>query len=153
MIKFHNSLYVFCRQNRIFRICNTYFCFQHVVNTECCDICSRKHNRHRCDHQEGHDNLHCILDKCHNIANLHSSVIYRISTTINNQNGNTIHNKHHRWHHKCHTAVDKQVCLCQSFVGFLETFFLMFLPAECTDNRNTGKNFSCHKVQLIDQCL
>ena len=34
---------------------------------------SWEHNGNHTDHEEGHDNMHCILNKCHHIANLHLS--------------------------------------------------------------------------------
>ena len=49
---------------RSFRILNGNLCFQNLINTKRCHICSWKHNGHCSDHQEGHDDLHRILDEC-----------------------------------------------------------------------------------------
>ena len=85
------------------------FCLalQDFIHTLCWNCCSWKHNRNHTNHKEWHNNLHCILDKCHHISDLHCSVINTVSTGPHNQNGNPIHHKHHSRHHKCHGTVDK----------------------------------------------
>ena len=138
---------------RSFRILNGNLCFQNLINTKRCNICSREHNRHCSDHQEGHNDLHCILDKCHNITNLHGSVVYCMGTTVNNKYRYSVHDQHHNGHHKSHTSVDKQVCFCQIQVCLLEALFFMFLTAECTDNRNTCKDLTGYQIQSVDQGL
>ena len=153
MVEFNRSFYIFGWLNRILRVCDAYFCLENVIDTKCCHVCSRKHDGHGCDHQEGHDDLHCVLDECHNVTYLHGSVINGIGTAVNDQYGNAIHDQHHSRHHKGHASVDEQVCLCQSLVCFLKTFFFVFLTAECTDDRDTGKDLTCYQVQFIDQCL
>ena len=76
-----------------------------------------------------------------------------MGSVIDNENGDTVHNKHHGRHHKCHTAIDKQVCLRKPVIGLFKTLLLVFLTAEGPDNRNTCQDFPGNQVQLIDQIL
>ena len=139
MFKAHFSFGSFVRQCTGLTIQNGNLCIHNFIDTLSCNACPRKHNRHHGDHQKGHDDLHGILHKCHHISNLHGSVIHCMSSVVDDQNGNTIHDQHHSRHHKCHTAVDKQVGLCQSVIGILKTRLLVFLTAERPDDRNTGQ--------------
>ena len=153
MVEFNGSFDIRIRLNWVFRIYYTDLCLEYIVDTKCCNICSWEHDRHCCDHQEGHDDLHCILNECHNITNLHGSIVYCIRSTVDDQHRDTIHNEHHRRHHKSHTSVNKQVCLCKSLVCLFKTFFFVFFTAECADNRDTCQDLTCYQVQFVNQSL
>ena len=107
MFKCNFTLLIFRKCPRCFRIIDLCLALQYFVYTGCWYCCSRKHDWDHTNHQECHNNLHCILDKCHHIANLHCSIIDTVPTAPYNQNGNTVHNQHHYRHHKCHGTVDK----------------------------------------------
>ena len=74
-------------------------------------------------------------------------------SVVDDQNCNTVHDQHHGRHHKCHAAIDKQVCFGQPLIGILKTCLLVFLTAERADNRNTCQDFPGNQIQLIDQIL
>ena len=132
---------------------NTLLCIQNLHDSSCCYTCSGEHDGHHGNHQERHDDLHRILDKRHHIAHLNISHIYAVSSRINNQNADTIHNQHHHRHHESHCPVYEQVRFCQSVIRFLKPLLLVFFPAECPDHRNTRQNLTAYQIQPINQCL
>lgn len=106
MMEFHFSgmffnCFFFCLfYNR--RICSNNF-----INPVCCNTGTRQHNRHHGKHQECHNNLHGISNKCGHCSNLNLSGINTMCRYPDNQYGYSIHNKHHARHHKSHDTVGK----------------------------------------------
>ena len=107
VVKFYFAFSGFFQFFRCFRIFDRCPACQDLIHTVCCNSCSWKHNRNHTDHKEGHDDLHCILDKCHHITNLHLPVTDTMCTAPYNQYGNSVHDQHHHRHHKCHGTVYK----------------------------------------------
>ena len=153
MVKFDRSFFLLIWHYRFLRIIYRWLHFQDLTDSAGCHVCPWEHNGDCCDHQEGHNNLHCVLDKCHHISYLHSSIVNAMCTEIDNRYRYTVHDQHHDRHHKCHTAVYKQVCLCQIHICFFKTLFLMLLTAECADNRDSGKDFPGYQVQTVNESL
>ena len=153
MIKDYRSFLLFFRFYTVCRIFNRKWCIQDFQDTIGSHTCTWQHNRHHRDHQERHDNLHRILDKCHHITHPHITGIDTVCTGINNQYTDPVHDQHHQRHHKSHRTIDKQVGLRQSLICFFEPFFFMFFPAERTNHRNTGQDLTADQVQTVDQIL
>ena len=138
MVEFHHAFCLWIRRLRLLGITDGRFCAEYLINTFRSNICPWNHNRHHCDHQEGHDNLHRILDKGHHITHLQVSIINSISTIVNDQYRYPIHDQHHNGHHEGHAAVDKQVCPGQVFICFLKPLFLMLFRTESPGDHNTA---------------
>ena len=153
MRKLYRSLLICFWLLWLCRIVNRRLSAQHLINTFRRYICPRDNNRHHRNHQKRHDDLHRILDKCHQIADLHGATVNRIASTVNNQHGNAVHNDHHNRHHKGHASVDKQIRPCQILIGLLKALLLMLLRTEGTGDHDTGQLLSCDQIQTVDQLL
>ncbi len=129
-------------------------CLFSTSSIRCCNICSRKHNRHHAVIIRK-DIIICIAYWINAITLPTCMVpLYCMGTTVNNKYGYSVHDQHHSRHHKSHTSVDKQVCLCQ-ILGLLPQNDLphVLSRAECTDNRNTCQNLTGYQIQSFDQSL
>ena len=111
IFKFNDTFLASVCLLRIFRIMENHFCCQYLINTRSRYTGSRQHNGKHGKHQEGHYYHHGILDKCHQITDLHISIVNSGCTFPYYQYCNTVHDKHHKRHHKRHTAVNKKICL------------------------------------------
>ena len=138
---------------RSFWILNGRLCMDNFIDTLCCNSCTRKHDRHHCQHQKWHNNHHCISDKCSHCTDLHRSCINLVRTYPYNSYGKYIHDHHHTRHHKCHDTVCKKHSLCQLFIRTVKTFFFFFLTAKCANNGKSCKNLTRNQVDIVDQLL
>lgn len=150
MFKFQDTFFRFLELCGFFRILNYRFACQDLFNTICRYRCSWKHDRDHTDHQESHDNLHRVLNKCHHISNLHLAVTDSMCSIPYDQHRNSIHDEHHGRHHKRHRTIDKQTGLRQINICRIKSFFLILFRTECPNHRKSCQNLPCHQIQLID---
>ena len=153
MIKGKNSFSLLRQYFRPFRITDDRLTLQHFFHTVSRYSRTRKHDRDHAKHQESHDDLHGILNKCHHISHLHLTIADSMCSGPYNQNRDSVHDQHHCRHHKCHRTIDKKIRLCQFYICVIKSFLFMLFCTKCTDNRQSCQNFSGHKVQLIHKLL
>ena len=153
MIKEKLPVHIRRRSHRVARIFNGDFLFKYLGNTVCGHICPGDDDRHQSDHQEGHNDLHGVLDKCHHIAHLQGAAVHGVRTCVNDQYGDAVHDQHHHRHHKGHAAVDEKVGPGQVQIGFLEALLFMLFCGEGTGDHYAGELLPGHQVQLVDQRL
>ena len=134
MIKLQDTCFFFTECLCFFRIIDHRLTCQNFLNTICRHSRSWKHDRNHTDHQESHNNLHRILNKCHHISNLHLTVTDSMCPVPYDQNRNTIHDQNHRRHHKCHRTVNKQIRSRQVFVSCVKPLFFMLFCTECSNH-------------------
>ena len=148
VLKLNNTFHFFAKVFfcSLFRICNLVFGGQDLTDTISRYRCSWYHNEHHADEQEAHDNMHCILDECHHIADLKIALCDLFAAKPNDKQRDTVHNKHHGWHHSSHCTVYKQGILGQIFVCFVKAFLHKVLICKRAHNHNTGKFFTADKV-------
>ena len=76
-----------------------------------------------------------------------------MSADPNNQNRNTVHDKHHNRHHKGHRAVGKQLGLKQILIRLIKALFLVLFPTKCANRHNAGQHFTGDQIQAVYQLL
>ncbi|MNZ93485.1 hypothetical protein D3C78_1125520 [compost metagenome] len=103
---------------------------QHLVNPRSGYGGSRHHHEHHRYHNKREQDLHRILDKSDQVANLHIIIADTNTAKPQNSCARKIKNKHHRRHHKGHNLVDFNRCIRQILIGRIKPIPLVAGPVE-----------------------
>ena len=85
---------------------------QHFRNTVCRCSCNHDHDKYKCYHIQGHQNLQCINDHAGQLTGLHCSEYNTFSANQSNQQYNCIH---HKLHDRCIPCNDF-FCFCKQCI-------------------------------------
>ena len=124
-----------------------------LVDTVGCHTGTGQHDGYHRQHQEGHDDLHCVGDESNHLAHLHVAQVHGLTAEPDDEQASAVHDESHKRHHGSHGAVGKQLGAHQIAVGFIKTGFLKLFAAEGANGHDAGQDLAADKVQPVDQRL
>ena len=118
----------------IFGIVNLRLRIDYICNTVCRNRSTGEHDEHHGHHEEGHNNLHCVLHERHHITDLHGRGCDLVRAHPNDEDGNPVHNKRHNRVQPDHDTTDEQRSFCKVFICLVKTVELKILRIERPDD-------------------
>ena len=150
MVENHATLRIV--QKSIFRVCtvgNGQVLIQDFRDTVRGDYRTGSDDGDHGQHQKAHDDDHGIGQKCGHLADLHGAFVDMVSADPDDQDRDTVHDKHHKGTHDGHGAVGEQLRLQQIGVGFIKTLFLMAFPGERADRHDAVQDLAGDQIDFI----
>src|SRR5690606_30108751 len=123
------------------------------VDAFCRYRCTRNHDEHERSHDQCKHDHHDVLDKGHQIPNLHGAVVDADPSEPDDGDDGHVHDQHHHRHQESHDFIDFNGDIGQFTVGFLQAFFFFRLAVKCADDPDPRQIFTYDQVQAIQTFL